>query len=140
MIIHRLKNWEKEFDKTVSCYSRKPFKWGTHDCIITSANILHAITGISFLDELKNDWRSALEARKYLKPYNGSLLAAVDECMQRMGIKRKDSKFITRGNPCICDEDRYECLGIFNGVNVIVPGETGFASVHCSEITTVWNV
>lgn len=103
--------WERRLTALVQRKMRSPYVWGSHDCLIWSADVAKAITGKDHARGHRSKYRSHASAYVYLKRKFGvdSAEALLDNLFDE-----KPASFAHRGDLVLADDGiPAVCMGAF---------------------------
>ena len=106
---------------------RKPFAWGTFDCVSFAAGWLEIKTGINHLAGLPA-WSSEEEARRAIRSAGG-LDKAISARLVRIHPNLAQDGAIGRSG---------RSVGIFSGPHLVIPGHDGLVFVDRTEAKCAW--
>lgn len=79
-----MKTRDKQLRDWIKQARRKPFKWGTHDCLLAVADYVESVTGIDYADEFRGEYDTMLGAYRIINDqYDGSLMNCIGS---KMGV------------------------------------------------------
>lgn len=112
--------------------ARRPFAWGSHDCVRFAAAAVKVQTGRNLLTGLK--WRS-LKAARALIEQEGGLEAAVDSRLARV-----PPALAVRGDiAAVEDADFGIRLMVVEGVTLVGPGKDGLRRLPRTAAIIAWS-
>jgi hypothetical protein len=80
----RLPDWEARLSALVRERMREPFRWGSHDCALWGADVVHALTGADFGDPFRGKYSDAEGAALALRQYGaGTIVRTFDKHLHR---------------------------------------------------------
>lgn len=131
----RLRDWQSRLSTVVSAAARRPFAWGTHDCVHFAAACVEAVTGVPPLNALRGAvvWRDERSALRALER-GGGLAALAAQCLGAEvspGLARP-------GDVGLFDEGEREALAVWLGAHWGAPGEHGLVRVRPEAVRRCW--
>lgn len=126
------------FEKLLAGYiderRRRPFAWGTNDCVTFTADWLQRLTGTDPLGDLRGTWDDAASAARALASVGG-LLAAMDARYERIPWA-----FAQRGDVVAVDVGGHLGLYVCVGRYAAGPGELEMLLNPMHEAVAAWRI
>lgn len=110
--------------------SAKGFQWGENDCLFFAANWIEALTGHDPVPHLRDKWKNARTALKYLREHHASYESAITEAMDRLAYIEADAVHLHRGDVCLI-EGGADQFGVVLGI--VVDSRCAFLSENLAE-------
>lgn len=113
----------------IAANMRKPFKYGSHDCVLFAIGWLNVATGRDYLSCLPK-WGNEAEALTVIESVGG-LAAAVDRELKRIdpGMARDGDIAMRQGGLCI-----------FSGSHIVTTGIDKLLFADRSEAECAWSL
>lgn len=132
---------DRAFAALIRDARRKPFEWGTHDCVLFAAAAIRARTGREALAELgiEPTWSTALQAtsaivaagglRAAFTQLFGEPVSALQACPGDIALIADPEHPLSR-----------ELLAVVHSGMVLAPSAAGLAAVPLSAVRAAWRV
>lgn len=132
----RLHDWQLRYAKECNKWRDAPFKWGEHDCCLWAANIVLALTGQDFANDLRFSYDSALGAAKVLERLGGV------EAIATAALGEPVPVLMAGVGDIVCiDQEGRRSLAVCNGTNVLaVAAAGGLAVLPLTDAVLLWKV
>ena len=115
---------------------RKPFAWGTSDCLTWCSDCAIALTGEDPVADVRGTYRDARGAARAIKKLGGSFGSAVVTHLPEIPPALAQS-----GDwAIVTNEDGEEVLGVIVGALVYARGKTGLALCSRSRVKRAFKV
>lgn len=111
--------------------------YGTSDCFLHSCDIVLALTGVDYADEIRGTYHSEEEADAKLKEYGG----ISGYLTHRIGEPLPSPHAACMGDFVLIEQDGNESLGVCTGaVGAFIrhPPDKGMRSVRLTHCTKAW--
>lgn len=125
--------WEDKLAKIIADANKRPFNWGTHDCVTFAADAVLAITGHDPISDLRGQWDSIWSAHRKLVEMGG-IESAVS---RRMGEPLTAPRSAGRGDLVLTNDG---FLGIVVLSHAVAPQPMGLLRVEMHRWITSWKV
>ena len=129
----RVPNWENKLVEVITAAEKRPFNWGTHDCVTFASDVALAITGRDPIADLRGRWYSALSAKRELCKLGGIESAVC----HRMGEPLAAPRSAGRGDVVLTDEG---FLGVVVSMHAVAPKPMGLLRVEMNRWITGWRI
>ena len=126
-------NWENKLVEVITAAEKRPFNWGTHDCVTFASDVALAITGRDPIADLRGRWDSIWSAHRKLVEMGG-LTAAVSS---RIGMPLNSPRSAGRGDVVLTDEG---FLGVVVSMHAVAPKPMGLLRVEMNRWITSWRI
>jgi hypothetical protein len=126
----RLKNWERRLDEAIQATG--PFTWGSADCCMFAARVVHAITGHSYAAQFR--YQDAFGAGRILRRYGG-----VEGIATRFLGPAKEAGMASRGDVVLVRAPK-AMLAICAGHVIAAQGNDGVLFLPLSAAVKAWSV
>lgn len=138
----RREDWPARLAAAIADRSDKAWSWGAHDCCITAADLVLAMTGADPAKGIRGKYKSARGARSMLQRHGGDAAALAASIAVREGWPRIAVSHAQRGDLVACDGPEGPALGIvdLSGQAALVADKTGFGRVPLRLAVAAWRV
>ncbi len=133
----RVENWPLVLDGHLRRAADLPFAWGSHDCCLWAADVVHGMTGVDYAAGFRGRYRTALGAARQIKKHGAADLAELLTGIMGNPVPVLSAK---RGDLCLVETPLGPAAGICVGSRVAVPGETQLVYIGLLEALTAWRV
>ncbi len=116
----RLADWPVRLQRLICARLTQPFAWGSNDCFLFAADVLHAITGHDAAADLRGRYASEREARRLLRELGG--MRALAEA--RFGARTAPALCLP-GDVGLAPQGRTVLLVACTGVHWVAPTHSG---------------
>lgn len=139
--LHRIPGWEDAARKVLAEKAVAPFGYGTHDCCITCADVVLAITGIDFAAEWRG-YASREEITEVYKEYRGARGLA-DHFAKQFNCPPVHPMKMQRCDALVVNTPTGYALGVRDmdePVALAPAPDVGFARLDLSAVLYAWRV
>jgi hypothetical protein len=134
----RYEQWPELLDQYVIDNQRKPYKYGTADCVTFMAGLVALITG---KDVLKGKRYSGEKSALKLLKKHGGLYNLVDIQFEKVGFKKIDVMRARRGDVVgFKTEAHGETVGVCVGNMFVSQGSDGLVFLPMRKSELAWEV
>lgn len=133
--MNRKLDWQASFAALVASRATVPFAWGTHDCCVWAADAVKAVTGVDFAENFRGTYTDEESAAVVLAQFE-----EVDQLATTYLGEPTTVSFATVGDIILFDFNNGYTLGVCNGRNSLVAGETGLRAVPTRMGLKAWKV
>ncbi len=86
-VIKRVEGWEHILADELWKARSLRFEWGVCDCVIWSANVVLAMTGVDLMADIRGAYHSQLSAYRIIKEKEGTLEACVSARLAKLPLQ-----------------------------------------------------
>ncbi len=127
----RLENWERRLNTAIEEATQTPFKWGRFDCVLWTASVVEAITGVNHASEFIGEYKTKREALALLKESHGTIQNALNDLFEPVAVLKA-----MRGDVVFYNK----AIGVCNGANSFFATYDGLKPVATNLCTKAWRV
>lgn len=135
----RYENWEMFLFNAVDKEKKKPFSYGTHDCVLLASRLIESMTGEDIAAPMRGTYTTALGALKIMKREYG-----VDNVcdLASLFLPEIEIKKAKRGDVIFYKDEKNPvgALGVILGENAIIPSDDRCIYVPVSKCLRAWVV
>lgn len=129
----RLSNWEARLSAYLAEVLDRPYRYGSHDCLLHVANAALAMTGVDPGAGHRGKYRTEAGAARHLRRHGADSPAA----MMDQRFERIPPAFAQRGDAVAGDDG---IPGVCIGARAAFVGEDGLAFTPIAEWRFAWKV
>lgn len=120
-MLRRFENWRKLLAQEIAAKANSPFAYGVHDCCLSVADCVYAVTGVDLCKEFRG-YRGE-EAAQQILDQHGGVLGVAQYLAEKFNIKRTNKSRAGAGDVVILMNDGRALLAIIG-----TDGRTAFAA------------
>lgn len=132
----RLPAWEARLAAFVADNLRRPYRYGSFDCLLMPAAAVRAVTGKDHGRGHRGKYKNAAGAARYLR---GLGFASPEELLDRL-FDEKPVGFAQRGDLVLCRTDSGDNPGVCLGGFALAAGADGLIRVPRDRWLKAWAV
>lgn len=129
----RLPDWQTRMAALVEARLALPFEWGSRDCCLWAADVVHAVTGVDFGAAYRGTYATQQEAGAVFVRMRG--IARI--CTSLLG-EPIDKEMAQPGDIGLTEEKDSPALVAYVGGAWMGQGPDGLVPIHPESIATVW--
>lgn len=140
-MLTRRHDWPARLRETVEAARRKPFAYGSHDCLLFAADAILAMTGVDLAAPVRGSYHDAEGAAAALAAFaGGGMIEAVEKITAQHGIDRVAWAFAQRGDAVLVETTIGPALGICIAAHAAVAAPGGVAMVAMAEAMRAYRI
>lgn len=116
-------------DEYITANLKRPFVWGSHDCVLFAAGWVRAATGKDYLAEF-GQWTNARQAMRIVRNLGG-LEKAINDRLTRLNPNLAEDGHIALYNGCMC---------LFSGPHIVGPNKNGLEFIDRTKAECAWHL
>lgn len=133
--MQRFPDWPQRMTQAIEQRRRMPYAWGSNDCALCAADLVHAMTGEDFGAAFRGRYSDEAGARQILAELgHESLRNLVDAFLPRGTGRAKRGDVVLQPHPA------GDFLAIVWGGGVVGPGERGLTLAPRAPGSIFWSV
>lgn len=133
----RAADWQANLNAVLADWRKRPFAWGTADCVTFAGDVCLAVRGNNPLERGAADYADAAGAALCLEADgHASLLAAL---RARLG-KPGRPVFAQPGDLLFVPTGDLGALAVLNGAMAWAPGDTGLQRIERGDARLAWRI
>jgi len=140
----RLPDWQSRLHDYLLSHVETKFQYGSLDCGLFTADVVHALTGIDPAIDLRGKYSSRRDAFSAVKAVCGTatMAAIATYLADKCGMQEIPVAFAQRGDAVLIGSGAKSHLGIISmhGTHIVAPGKTGLVYLSKSQATKAWRI
>lgn len=136
MRLRRREDWPERLAASIEAARCRPFRWGAHDCVLWSAEVVAAMTGTDLAADWRGSYDDALGARRLLQRLGASDAARLAGNLLGNSVPVAQAR---RGDVVAIDTlDHGLALGICTGQQTAFTGPEGLLFAPTLGCVQAW--
>ena len=134
----RLQDWQSRLFAAIGEKKNVPFSWGINDCMMFSADMVEAVTGVDHAADYRGTYTTREEAQAIIESLTGAKdnVGIIDSLFKRIPVLRAH-----RGDlVAAVISDRGPSIGICAGGGCWFVGPDGLVQYPLQNCITAWRV
>lgn len=134
--MRRLPDWPARLDAAIEAARARPFAWGSMDCCLFAADVVHALTGEDHAAAFRGRYASRREAVALLATLGGleAVLTSV------LGPRLAQARQAQRGDVVLTRTPGGPAVGVCCGARAAFAAPTGLTFLPPSAWASAWRV
>lgn len=132
----RRPDWGARLSSYIAASMRRPFAWGSHDCVMFAAGAVEAMTGHDPAATHRGKYSTPKGAAGVLKRAKAKTPADLAAAL----LPEIPVALVGIGDVVAVSQDDGEALGIFQGAGAYAPGPQGVGILPAHRITRAFKV
>jgi len=137
----RCEHWERKMYEIIEDKKYQTFQWGTSDCLLFTADVVHALTGEDFAKDIRGKYDTLESAYQMLKEFSGG---GVIEAIEKLAVDRNGLEVpvprAQRGDVVIIETLLGDTLAVCIGEKVITVGPSGLVQLPLLDAKRAWKI